>query len=74
MKSSSADRSSSPHIDETFDLVVDDPGGQQLKLIVKDDDHGWTDPTIGVFELPLEDAAFVRWAVDDCWWCHGTHS
>jgi hypothetical protein len=40
--------------------VVDDPGGQQLKLVVKDDDHGWNDPAIGVFELPLAAAAFVR--------------
>jgi hypothetical protein len=62
VRSAAADRTLPTALDEAFDLVVDDPREQRLTLIVKDDDHGWTDPAIGVLELPLQAAAFVRWA------------
>lgn len=33
---------------------VDDPRKQKLRLVVRDDDYGWSDKVLGVAEVPLD--------------------
>jgi hypothetical protein len=53
------DNNLNPTWDQTFSLLVDDPGSQSLTLVVKDDDLGFEDDVLGAVELPLDEAEFI---------------
>ncbi|GBF93842.1 hypothetical protein Rsub_06841 [Raphidocelis subcapitata] len=60
LRSSTANNTNDPEYDETFVMLVDDPLKQRLRLVVRDDDLGWGDKVLGVAEVPLSEAAFMR--------------